>query len=93
LQNYKSIVQCVNISIEDTEAAYFVNSDTYLGKIKAYKIVSGGRKRGKIVGQYDADVKWKKEKQAKNNDTGGRKHGSIKVRLTAGRRGPNMWIL
>jgi hypothetical protein len=37
-----------------------VNSDTNVGKIKVYKIVSGGGKRGKIVGQYDTDVKWKK---------------------------------
>jgi hypothetical protein len=63
-----------------------------LGKIKVYKIVSGGGKRGKIVGRYEKDVKWKKEKQAKNIDTGGRKHGSIKVRLTAGRRELNMRI-
>jgi len=39
------------------------------------------------------DVKWKKEKKAKINDTGGRKHGSIKVRLTAGRRGLIMRIV
>jgi len=64
-----------------------------MGKIKVYKIVCGGGKRGKIVGQYDTDVKWKKEKQAENNDTGGRKHVSIKVRLTAGRRGLNMWFV
>jgi hypothetical protein len=39
------------------------------------------------------DVKWKKEKQAKNNDTVGRKYGGMKVRLAAGRRGLNMWVV
>jgi len=69
-----------------------VNSDN-VGKIEVYKIVCGGGKRGKIVGQYDTDVKWKNEKQAENNDTGGRKQVSIKVRLTAGRRGLSMWFV
>ena len=86
---------CKHLYRRHSEAAYFVNNDTNMGKIKVCKIVCGGGKRGKIVGQYDTEVKWKKEKQSKNNGTGGRKHvsTSIKVRLTAGRRGLSMWIV
>jgi len=42
---------CKHLYRRQSEAAYFLNGDTNVGKIKVYKIVNGDGKRGKIAGQ------------------------------------------